>query len=139
MADRLSTPRWTRLALLAGLALPTGAVHAAESPLGRLFYTPAERRQLDEMRRLGPRTNAAPRSALRLDGLVRHPDGRTTVWINGEPAPAHDVQPQRAPGKAAIRTGSGKGLILGVGDQLSTERDTLAPLVPGGQIRRGVR
>ena len=66
-----------------------GTVNGAE-PLGRLFYTPAQRAQLDGVR---ARKHVAPSAAepeqpapvpevLRYDGIVRSSDGRTTLWIN---------------------------------------------------------
>lgn len=58
---------------------------------GRLFYTPAERAQLEAARA----SNAAParrsesgRAApLRFDGVVIRSDGRSTSWVNGRPRP----------------------------------------------------
>ena len=65
-----------------------GAAFAAE-PLGRLFYTPAERARLDTLR---SQRNTAPPVAeqepvavpevITYGGIVRRSDGRTTVWIN---------------------------------------------------------
>lgn len=56
---------------------------------GRLFYTPAERAQLEAARA----SNAAPArrsesghaTPLRFDGVVIRSDGRSTSWVNGRP------------------------------------------------------
>lgn len=73
-------------ALIAALAAP-GAAPA--EPLGRLFFTPAQRSALDAGKRLsatpaGPK-RAAPRGpgSITLSGVVRRSDGEYTVWVNG--------------------------------------------------------
>jgi len=73
--------------VLAGLVAP--AAPAAE-PLGRLFYTPAQRSQLDTARNQRSRTTVTTDQELStpvpevvtFDGAVRRSDGRSTVWIN---------------------------------------------------------
>jgi hypothetical protein len=67
----------------------------AADGLGRLFFTPAQRTQLDTARaqrdRRGPITaESEPTPAQGPDvvtysGVVRRNDGKTTVWINGKP------------------------------------------------------
>jgi hypothetical protein len=73
-----------RLLLAAGCLWLACTAQAAE--LGTLFFTPAERDQLDRMRRGEPE---APAGAIagkpRITGFVRRSDGRNTVWINGMP------------------------------------------------------
>jgi hypothetical protein len=68
--------------------------------LGRLFYTPAQRAQLDTARSQRSRAPAAvadpePAAAvpelLTYDGMVRRSDGKTTVWINNRAI--HDGRP----------------------------------------------
>lgn len=68
---------------------------AANSPaptqaLGRLFYTPAQRAALDDMRRrpqaaiVPEQTTALPPAPeyVTLNGIVRRSDGATTIWLN---------------------------------------------------------
>ncbi len=68
-----------------------GTGHAAE-PLGRLFFTPAQRsaldagKQLDRPKQAGPAVRG-PRSVT-VNGIVTRSDGESTVWINGAPAGA---------------------------------------------------
>ena len=78
------------LALLSAVGA-VGAASAAES-LGRLFYTPAERAQLDVLR--SRRNIAVPvpeqqeplpaPEVITYGGVVRRSDGKTTVWINNQ-------------------------------------------------------
>lgn len=67
-------------------ALLAPSLHAAE-PLGRLFFTPAQRstldagKQLDRPKTAGPAVRG-PRS-LTVNGIVTRSDGESTVWVNG--------------------------------------------------------
>jgi hypothetical protein len=65
-----------------------GWSYAAE-PLGRLFFTPAQRAQLDTARSQKSRamlpsdTEAAPLpETITYSGMVRRNDGKSTVWLN---------------------------------------------------------
>ena len=96
-----------RVVLLAGLAGGAGAA-SAQDALGRLFFTPAQRAQIDEARR----RPAAPEpvreavvapaqpqpQSLSVDGIVRRNDGQATVWVNRKPTAA----PEQA---GAVRIG----------------------------------
>lgn len=77
------------LVLLSGSTL-------AEDHLGRLFFTPAQRVELDR-ERAAAATNASrpvavqtqpkapPPKMVTLNGIVRRSDGETTVWVNNKP------------------------------------------------------
>jgi len=78
---------WTDLAV-------AQAPKPAVEPLGRLFFTPAQRAQLDVARKQKARTaltaeettNAAPTpQTITYEGAVRRSDGKSTVWINNRP------------------------------------------------------
>jgi hypothetical protein len=77
------------VSLSLALALAAGTAPAAE-PLGRLFFTPAQRAQLDIARSQKSRATlasdqevAAPvPEVITYGGIVRRNDGKTTVWIN---------------------------------------------------------
>lgn len=83
------------LALALIIAVPAGAAE----PLGRLFFTPAQRAKLDagkaitEPKKAGP-TVQGPRSVT-VNGIVTRSDGESTVWVNG--APAGTRRPNAAP------------------------------------------
>jgi hypothetical protein len=89
---------------LALLPMAAGA-QQGNDPLGRLFFSPEQRVQLERQRRLGlpdiPQANAA---SVRLDGMVRRSDGRTAAWVNG--IPQYDGA---APSGIAVRQGKGPG------------------------------
>ncbi|MCA1926401.1 MAG: hypothetical protein LDL16_09015 [Thiobacillus sp.] len=75
-----------RLPTVLVLWLVAAPAQAAPEP-NRLFYTPAQRAQLEQMRSR-PAARAAPaRPAvlppLRFDGVVVRSDGNSTRWVNG--------------------------------------------------------
>ncbi|MES1997861.1 MAG: hypothetical protein V4446_00965 [Pseudomonadota bacterium] len=60
----------------------------ADGLSGRLFYTPAERVQLEAGRDRptpAPADSPAPTPDTLYNGYVQRSDGRATQWINGEP------------------------------------------------------
>jgi hypothetical protein len=78
---------FARLCALFLIAFGASGECLAADP-GRLFYTPAERAQL-EAARAGHVTSsrqAAPRGAqpLRFDGVVIRSDGRSVSWVDGQ-------------------------------------------------------
>jgi len=97
--------------VLGGCIWPLYAA-AAPDGLGRLFYTAAERAEM-EARRFGqpPPQEVAARalaSVLRIDGIALRPQGKTTVWINGTPYLERDL-----PYGVRVRRDP-KGRVLGV-------------------------
>lgn len=80
------------LALLV-LMLAVPPAWAADTSLGRLFFTPAERKALEEARRKNVRAEVQapdkpvrqPMTDVTVSGVVRRSDGESTVWVNGKP------------------------------------------------------
>ena len=66
---------------------------AADTALGRLFFTPAQRTALEEARRKNTRAEVQaaekpvrpPLRNVTVTGVVRRSDGESTVWVNGKP------------------------------------------------------
>ena len=75
---------------------------SAADSLGRLFFTPEQRTQLEVVRtqrdRRAPVVETGPAAApqptvpqtVTYSGIVRRSDGRSTVWINGKPVNERD-------------------------------------------------
>lgn len=78
------------LAVLGPLS-PGGAGESRAADLGRLFYTPEQRADLEAARARGTRpARPATRGAaapVRFDGVVIRSDGHSTSWVNGKPQP----------------------------------------------------
>ena len=68
------------------MALLASSLQAAE-PLGRLFFTPAQRNSLDAGKQLEKQKNTAPTlrgpRSVTVNGIVTRSDGESTVWVNG--------------------------------------------------------
>jgi hypothetical protein len=89
--------RIARASLAAALLLAAmGAARADD--LGTLFYSPAEREQLDRMRRgeavEAPAGAPLPREHA-VTGYVQRSDGRGTVWIDGRAVRVADPKAER--------------------------------------------
>ncbi len=85
-----------KILLCSMLLLPPTVL--AQDDLGRLFYTPAERRMIDQRQSpvgvVGDGSPAAAAPAIKLRGVVRAATGNTTVWIN-------EAGPSRQTGRAS--------------------------------------
>ncbi|WP_374539530.1 hypothetical protein [Chitinimonas taiwanensis] len=68
--------------LLATLLLPA-SVHSADTALGRLFFSPQERAELEALREpSAPDNPTAAEQAVHLKGLLLRQGQLTTVWLN---------------------------------------------------------
>ena len=93
------------LLMLTGMSLTDTPSLAAE-PLGRFFFTPAQRAQLDTARTQKNRATLSREKSedatpapeiLTYDGAVRRSDGKSTVWINN-----HAINDREASGGVVI-------------------------------------
>jgi len=66
------------------LFIALSASSASAEELGRLFFTPQQRAQL-EQRKQQATASTANAHVLRVDGIVQKHGGPRTVWINGVP------------------------------------------------------
>lgn len=84
--------------IICALALATSSPASAEE-LGRLFYTPEQRAQLD-IEHARNTTPADSPNVMSIDGIVQRHGGERTVWINGVPQVAgqsDDRAPESVP------------------------------------------
>jgi len=111
----------------------TASTLAGAEELGRLFYTPEQRAQLDYNYAQGAdSTNTS--STLILNGIVQKRGGKRTVWINGVPQQAgssNDKTPEsqsvQVPGTAGtVKLKVGQRVLLGP----SANSDTSGPDTP---------
>jgi hypothetical protein len=81
------------------IALLIGAPQCGADELGRLFFTPAQRTQLDQGKPQGS-ASGNPRGTMTVNGIVQKHGGKRTVWINGVPQDAgasDDRSPESLP------------------------------------------
>ncbi|HSS46973.1 MAG TPA: hypothetical protein VLL03_06125 [Burkholderiales bacterium] len=88
--------KWIAIPLL---MLPLAS--ASAEPMGRLFFTPAQRETLDNARRqnikIDVETEAPTLESISVNGVVKRSDGESIIWINNRP-----IKNQRAPGGIKI-------------------------------------
>lgn len=77
-----SRPR--SLATLLTLALMTATSHVSAGELGRLFYTPQERAQLEAQQASGATIEGVKRNFIIVNGVIQKQGGNRIVWLNGE-------------------------------------------------------
>lgn len=110
--------------LVTGLIIPAAGM--AAEPLGRLFFSPAQRNVLDSGKVLTKAAPVAPAPrTVHLTGVVTRSDAENTVWING--TAYHDSSPdgvqirtdRAAPESTAVRVpGKSTSTRVKVGQKL---------------------
>ena len=129
-------------ALAAVLAFLFAGVSAAQAPapakepqaLGRLFFTPQQRQELDRRRALNIQEAIVVReNRMRLDGYVARSSGKTTTWVNG--VPVNDLYRSKDPSQVAIQPGEGEPSVsLKVGQTLDKTRAAITDDLGGGRV-----
>ncbi|KAF0204564.1 MAG: hypothetical protein FD173_1560 [Gallionellaceae bacterium] len=111
-----------RLALLAAFGL-TLSVRADE--LGRLFFTPSERSQLEQSHKVRQAENdGGEQSVITVNGVIQRSDGIRIVWVNGK---AQKSPSGSAPDKTSIVVpGKNKPVEIKVGQHFIL--DNLVPV-----------
>ena len=101
--------------MLVSLALATTGNAEAEK-LGRLFFTPEQRAQLE----LGKQGNAADGTpSISVNGIVQKHGGGRTVWINGVPQSAGKGSEHAADSEAVAIPGQSKRVRIKVGQKVT--------------------
>lgn len=142
----LSRPRRKAagLALASWLLLGAWSAGTADEGLGRLFFTPERRQQLDRQRESNTldkqQSNTEP--GLTIDGVVTRSSGKSTVWINRnaqgerEPGSTLQVTPGRGnPTRVIVRADGSPPVSARVGDTIERNTGQTHDLLDGGQLR----
>ena len=128
--------RLLMLALMAAVAMIGTPHSAAAEDLGRLFFTPQQRQDLDRRRAANVQEAATvvQESTLTLQGQVSRSSGKTTTWING--IPQHDAYIGSDPARATIQTGEDEPKVkLKVGQTFDRVRGETRDGLAGGKIK----
>ena len=105
------------------LALTTAATGANAAELGRLFFTPEQRIQLEAGHPPEVNTPDNPQS-LTVNGIVQKQGGKRTVWINGVPQMTGKSD-ERAPESAPVTVpGQSHPIKMKVGQKLQLSPST---------------
>lgn len=75
-----------KIMLLAFVAIAAIAWHAKTNAaeLGRLFYTPEQRAQLETQKTTGALTEGGKQNSIMVNGVIQKQGGNRIVWLNGE-------------------------------------------------------
>jgi hypothetical protein len=127
------------LALIAVLCPPAGA----EEQLGRLFFTPERRQNLDRQRQLNiQEKEPIPEDpTLTIDGVVTRSSGKRTVWINGvaqneneKPSGVTVTPSRKEPGKVIVQAADAPAGTARVGGTVNRNTGESADLLGDGRI-----
>jgi len=121
-------------ALLAAAIGLTAQPAAAYENLGRLFFTPQQRQDLDRRRQANVQESAVTaESLMTINGQVSRSSGKTTVWING--VPQQSARQPRDPAQVTLPGGEGEPSVsLKIGQTLDKVRGEVKDPVQRGQI-----
>lgn len=116
------------LATCAGLSAPRPA--AADDELGRLFFTPQQRQELDRRRasNVQEKEDVVVESSVTVNGQVARSSGKTTTWVNG--VPQYDTYSGRDPARVQLQDGTVK-----IGQTLDRTRGEVKDGLEGGTVR----
>lgn len=121
-----------RICLL--IALFTIATSSNAKELGRLFFTPEQRAQLDYSFAREARPDNDDRGGLILNGIVQKHGGKRTAWINGVPQAAGNSDEKTPESMPVTLPGQTKPIKLKVGQRVllspSANPDTTKPDTP---------
>ncbi len=121
------------------LCLAAPAAATAEE-LGRLFFTPQQRQDLDRRRATNRVEEVAPpqikEGPLTLEGHVQRSGGKNTTWVNG--VPQHDNRAGRDPARVTVVPNAGEpGISLKVGQIYERSTGEVRDSLVGGKITVG--
>lgn len=124
-----------RLALAGTLlgAIPGSIPLAAAQDLGRIFFTPQQRQDLDRRRNLNvPESEVVVESLVTVNGHVTRSSGKTTTWING--VPQYDTYRGRAPDRVGVDRGD-TAVGVKIGQTLDRSTGEVRDTIQSGAIK----
>lgn len=145
--NRFSPAADTAIALALGgwlLVLVPGAASGADDALGRLFFTPERRQQLDRQREMNilDKQQVQPDPTLTIDGVVTRSSGKGTAWVNGSPQNEDEttsgltVTSRRGdPGKVLVESGDSPKARARVGETVNRHTGEASDLLNGGRFQ----
>ena len=116
------------------VAIGTPVPAAADENLGRLFFTPQQRQDLDRRRQANIQDSATSSdNRVTVNGQVSRSLGKTTVWING--VPQENTRKPRDPAQVTLPAGEGEASVsLKIGQTLDKARGEIRDELGEGRI-----
>lgn len=120
--------------VLAGVFLLGIASSTAGAELGRLFFTPQQRQDLDRRRQANiQESEVTANSSLTVNGQVSRSRGKNTVWING--VPQENARRPLDPARVVLPAGEGEPSVnVKIGQTLDRVRGQVKDPIEGGKI-----
>jgi hypothetical protein len=104
-----------------------GLLPAAQAgELGRLFYTPQQRQQLEYQESSNSEAAGGGRGYVIVNGVVQRQGGKRTVWINGVPQTGGRGNDETPASVAVTVPGKSSPVQLRVGQRLLLDTPTAA-------------
>ena len=114
---------------LLGAMIPS----ASAQDLGRIFFTPQQRQDLDRRRNLNvTESEVVVERLVTVNGHVVRSGGKTTTWING--VPQYDTYRGRTPDRVGVES-SDAAVGVKVGQTLDRSKGEVRDTLPGGAIK----
>jgi len=129
------SPRVARVACVSLFVAVSVLLPAPALPqeLGRLFFTPQQRQDLDRRRQMNVvEAETVVENLVTVNGHVARSSGKTTTWING--VPQDDTYRGRDPARVAVDAGNAR-VGVKVGETFDRARGQARDLVGPGEIR----
>lgn len=125
-------------AVSAAAQQPAAQAPAAREEIGRLFFTPQQRQELDRRRQLNIQEVVTVTSTdlITVNGQISRSSGKSTTWING--APQDDVYRGKDP--TAVTLGGGESessITVRIGQTIDKTRGAITDGLVGGEIKTG--
>ncbi len=123
---------WVTSLFIVAIGAPAPA--AANENLGRLFFTPQQRQDLDRRRQANIQDSAvSAESLVTVNGQVSRSSGKTTTWING--VPQENARKPPDPAKVTIPGGEGEAPVsLKIGQTLDKVRGEIRDELGEGSV-----
>jgi hypothetical protein len=115
-------------------AIPLGVIPSASAQdLGRIFFTPQQRQDLDRRRDLNvTESEVVVESLVTVNGHVVRSSGKTTTWING--VPQYDAYRSRTPDRVGVASNDA-AVGVKIGQTLDRSKGEVRDTLQGGEIK----
>jgi hypothetical protein len=100
---------------------------AQSTELGRLFFTPSERAQLERQHVLSADEPGNDSRSLIVNGMIQRDGGKRIIWINGEQQPASPADARTPASVPVILPGQTESVKVKVGQRLMLDSPEVAP------------
>ncbi len=134
MSARPLRPVLIVLAALAAAGLAPARLYAQQQQLGRLFFTPQQREEMDRRRASNaPAASVTAVDLVTINGQVSRSSGKSTTWING--TPQDDIHAGGDTSRITIQgTGDAPSASMKVGETLDRLKGEKRDALEGGKI-----